>query len=239
VPLDDILETIADESDREMIQTLVERNPSLGNLVEAGETLQSLDPRIRDLGYEGKPEGAVSELERWREWLSDDKKGWEWHKADKARVLEALAESMTRVDELEVELRRKTTAQKIVVWVGVFLIVAAGLYPPWVSLWGTSGGLRKPVGYYWLFEPPKEGFVTLDIPRLLVEWALIAVFCAGLLWAGPVRKRPWLIGTSVVLAASIVAGAIRWLPPGDIAVVIVVALLVLGVVWSQIKLRRK
>jgi hypothetical protein len=229
---------MTDESDQETIRTLVEKYPSLGDLIGAGETLESLEPRIRDLGYEGKPEGVVSELERWREWLSDDKKGWEWHKADKARVLEALAESMTRVDELEAGLRKKTTAQKIAVSVGIILILAAGLYPPWASLWGTSGGLRKPIGYHWLFVPPSEGFVMLDIPRLLVEWALILVFCSGLFWTGQTRKRPWLIGTSVVLAACIVGAALRWLDPSQIVAVGVVALLIWGVVWSQIKLRR-
>ena len=97
-----------------------------------------------------------------------------------------------------------SASRKSVVWIGVVLIVGSGLCPPWVSLWGPSGALRKPIGYYWIFLPPTEGFVTLDMPRLLVEWALVVAVSAALLFAAPaialsdqIRKRSGWLGRVV------------------------------------------
>jgi len=77
-------------------------------------------------------------------------------------------------------------SRKLVAWVGVMLIAGSALYPPWVSLWGPSGALRRPIGYYWIFSPPGEGFVTVDILRLLLEWATVAAISAAFFFATPV-----------------------------------------------------
>jgi hypothetical protein len=224
VPLDDILGSITDESEKRTLSEFASTHPEMRTFFDLGEQVNTLRPRFETLGYKDKPEGVVSELERWRRWVNDDQKGWKFYEADRARIQEALDESVARVAELEMaelenevsaaglEARLRKTAQKIVVWVGAILIVAAGLYSPWVSMWGTSGGLRRPIGYYWLFMPPNEGFVTLDIPRLLLEWVMVAAICAALFFAAPVltpsdqtRKRfRWfgrVVGGPVLTAA--------------------------------------
>jgi hypothetical protein len=35
-----------------------------------------------------------------------------------------------------------TTKQKAIVWIGIALVVAAGVYPPWVALFGAGSPNR-------------------------------------------------------------------------------------------------
>lgn len=63
--------------------------------------------------------------------------------------------------------------QRIIVWIGVGLVFATGLFPPW-----TSDSHSR---YAWLFTPPSA--MRLDFPRLAVGWILILVFISAMLFA--------------------------------------------------------
>lgn len=101
MPLDDILGSITDESEKRTLSEFASTHPEMRTFFDLGEQVYQLNPRLTTLGYDGKPEGVVSELERWRRWLNDDQKGWKFYEADRARIQEALDESMARVSELE------------------------------------------------------------------------------------------------------------------------------------------
>lgn len=62
-------------------------------------------------------------------------------------------------------------------WIGIALIVAMGLYPPWQEIGGN------PTGYGFLYSPPLTPghFLKLDWSRLLLQWSLIGFVTAGLL----------------------------------------------------------
>ena len=77
------------------------------------------------------------------------------------------------------------TAQKVVLWAGILLVVAAGLFPPWRS--GAPGG-RRGLGYAFLLDPPAPD-AQIDLARLLVPAALVAVVTLGLLVTLKGRKR--------------------------------------------------
>jgi len=77
------------------------------------------------------------------------------------------------------DLKPKSTTQKAIILSGVLLVFCSTLMPPWRYEWHSSYGL--------LFAPP-EGFATIDLTRLFVEWFLIAVFVFGLVWA--FRPKP-------------------------------------------------
>jgi len=77
------------------------------------------------------------------------------------------------------------TGQKVVLWAGILLLVAAGLFPPWRS--GAPGG-RRGLGYAFLLDPPAAD-AEIDLLRLLVPCALLAVVTAGLMVTLKGRKR--------------------------------------------------
>ena len=112
MPFDNLLQ-LAAESENKPITEFAAKHPELKTFFDLGEQVHQLSPRLKTLGYDGKPEGVVTELERWRGWLSDEQKGWKWHEADKARLQNALAESMTRVAELEATEGADMTADEI------------------------------------------------------------------------------------------------------------------------------
>lgn len=60
--------------------------------------------------------------------------------------------------------------RKIVMWVGIALGVAAGIYPPWLFN-----------GYGWLWDDRYNRHANggIDIERLLIEWAVIAAITVG------------------------------------------------------------
>jgi hypothetical protein len=98
--------------------------------------------------------------------------------------------------------------QKVVIWIGTVLIVAMGLYPPWVRIGTYVGeGIRLETNqcvYGLVFSPPRavgdiseesSGLVgrfakaralswtiQLDIMRLLVQWATVAFGALGTAW---------------------------------------------------------
>ena len=93
--------------------------------------------------------------------------------------------------------------QKIVVWVGLAVIVAMGVRPP-VSYVRTTlheGGhdVEYFAGYAWIFKAGelfhpegKSFFFTyhhLDVARLLVQWAMVAIVALGLVWTLGDKRR--------------------------------------------------
>lgn len=99
------------------------------------------------------------------------------------------------------------SVQKVGVWITTAAFVGAGLYPPWVSVWGSAGQFRRPAGYHSLFQPPSEMAVQVDISLLLIQWAIIVAAGAALVWATPsipVRRL-----TSIAIPA--IGIRVRWL----------------------------
>ena len=62
-------------------------------------------------------------------------------------------------------------------WIGIAVIVAMGLYPPWQVIGGN------PAGYGFLYSPPlmPEQILKLDWSRLLLQWCLVGFVTAGAL----------------------------------------------------------
>ncbi len=76
---------------------------------------------------------------------------------------------------------------RVCVCVGIVLFILAALVPPWIGV--HTGG---PIGYAPLCLPPGE-YVEIDLPRLIVEWLVIAAATGGAVLllsksVGPSRK---------------------------------------------------
>lgn len=86
--------------------------------------------------------------------------------------------------------------QKIVVWIAAALVVAMGLYPPWL-ISGTMDYMElDPVAsrYQWIFRMPEPNphldkgvsaqkiawKVRIDTTRLLIQWAMVGVVAGSL-----------------------------------------------------------
>jgi hypothetical protein len=80
---------------------------------------------------------------------------------------------------------KMTGRRRIVIWVWIAAVLAAGVFPPW-----AQGGY--PRGYYLLFSPlPTRAHI--DSSRLNLEWVLISAVALGFLFAWPertARKAP-------------------------------------------------
>jgi hypothetical protein len=72
--------------------------------------------------------------------------------------------------------------QKIILWLGIIVFVAAGFYPPWYV---KAGAAPEDLGYRVLFSPPIVSLPNytgrVDFDRLGMEWAIIAVITGTLL----------------------------------------------------------
>lgn len=75
--------------------------------------------------------------------------------------------------------------QKIALLIGIFMIVAMGLCPPWRVETGKrfivdeySPSKIVSGGYAFLFDPPKNA-TGLDLARLFVQWATTSVLTAA------------------------------------------------------------
>jgi hypothetical protein len=131
-----------------------------------------------------------------------------------------------------------------ILWTAVFLIVSAGLWPPW-----ATGVANIYLGYGFIFGSLGDR-AHVDLTRLLVEWVIVSVVSAALFFAWPdalmSRRWPllheildwffgivfclWFIGFSVLLAVMPWVEAYKHNPhwsPGD-----VVAASLVGVVWA-------
>ncbi len=80
-------------------------------------------------------------------------------------------------------------AQKVVLGVGIGAIALMGLFPPWNLTFAVRGlHSTTPAGYALISEPPalspdKDArfyTVSIDIPRLLIQWAIVAAVTGGL-----------------------------------------------------------
>jgi hypothetical protein len=67
----------------------------------------------------------------------------------------------------------------IVLWVGIGVGLCMALYPPWMLM--TLHGFEF-FGYSLLWQPPAEG-ARIDWIRLSVQWLVIALATAGLMFA--------------------------------------------------------
>jgi hypothetical protein len=77
----------------------------------------------------------------------------------------------------KVAMKTLNQSQKTALWLGIALVVAAGVCPPWKSN-GT------PLPYALIFHPPasvENADVHIDFERLAVQWLMAAVLTAGLI----------------------------------------------------------
>jgi hypothetical protein len=81
----DMLGQISEENDRTQLQEMAEKYPALKKLVEAGEQLEALRPRLRALAdwYENDPSLPITELEEWRKWKAND---WPKHQQEERNL---------------------------------------------------------------------------------------------------------------------------------------------------------
>lgn len=75
--------------------------------------------------------------------------------------------------------------QIIALWLGLIAFVLMGLYPPWIS---AEGLYRADHRYAFILNPPVYEQIRglkliplIDIPRLAVQWILVAVVTGGLI----------------------------------------------------------
>lgn len=76
----------------------------------------------------------------------------------------------------------------IVVFVGMVIMVIMGLWPPWKEIFNWLNiHNEKPVGYYFILEPPEPKSraisFTIDLPRLLIQWFLVILIVGFIVWA--------------------------------------------------------
>lgn len=74
------------------------------------------------------------------------------------------------------------TKRKIVLWIGIAIIVVMGIFPPWVQRGALS---EKSDGYSFILNEPENyafgWFPRLDLPRLFIQWLIVAFITAGLI----------------------------------------------------------
>lgn len=79
--------------------------------------------------------------------------------------------------------------QKICLWIGIAVIVLMGLFPPWVfQVKSTYVNELVDAGYAFITNPPHYLFrgdikigASIELARLAVQWAIVAVITGGLI----------------------------------------------------------
>lgn len=82
--------------------------------------------------------------------------------------------------------------QKTCLLVGILVIAAMGIYPPWVFRVDLGGAtLNRDYGYALIWEPPERQFNSqgnkyatipdIDLGRLCVQWVVAVVITGGLI----------------------------------------------------------
>lgn len=76
--------------------------------------------------------------------------------------------------------------QLFCLWIGIIIIVATGLFPPWHT---EISGLRRNWGYAFILIPPKLSYSysnpestavpIINIPRLLIQWSIVGFITTG------------------------------------------------------------
>ncbi len=83
--------------------------------------------------------------------------------------------------------------QKVILWIGIFLLVAMTLYPPWTAVTSPPDyNVTKSIGYGIFMRPPHsplgfESYVVINYGRLFLQWAGLAIIAGFLMWL--VRKK--------------------------------------------------
>lgn len=78
--------------------------------------------------------------------------------------------------------------QKRILWIGILLLIAITLYPPWTAVANPPDYLvTESVGYALFFKPPPshlgyESYVVINYGRLFLEWAGLSVLTGFILW---------------------------------------------------------
>jgi hypothetical protein len=62
--------------------------------------------------------------------------------------------------------------QRIGIWIGVVVMAAMLLVPPWQQ---PVGHVYASYGYAFLFAPSSDYPVSIDIGRLLIQWLFVAI----------------------------------------------------------------
>lgn len=65
--------------------------------------------------------------------------------------------------------------QARLLWIGVVLVLAMAIFPPWEYRPVLRHAMTAPAGYSWIFLPPKLDNVRVDITRLGIAWFAVAV----------------------------------------------------------------
>ena len=93
--------------------------------------------------------------------------------------------------------------QKVCIWIGIAAFVLIGILPPWVyRLDSENSGAKVRVeasaGYSFLTSPPElrkpwnwdRSFtaVSIDVTRLLIQWAMVVVLVGGLVFTLEERR---------------------------------------------------
>jgi hypothetical protein len=61
--------------------------------------------------------------------------------------------------------------QKVILFFGIIVFVAMGIYPPWVLGFGS----RTVAGSYTFIINPPDNAKFIDLYRLCVQWCMVAV----------------------------------------------------------------
>lgn len=65
--------------------------------------------------------------------------------------------------------------QARLLWLGVALVLAMALFPPWEYRPVLRYAMTAPAGYSWIFAPPKLDNVRVDLTRLGIAWFSVAM----------------------------------------------------------------
>ncbi len=89
--------------------------------------------------------------------------------------------------------------KNLALWLGILVIVVMGIIPPWkmtisVSMSSTSVEKVMPSTYGPLWDPPDPPNMyysrSIDFSRLCIQWGLVALVTAGLMYTLPRRSGP-------------------------------------------------
>ncbi len=88
-------------------------------------------------------------------------------------------------------MEHPTDRQAKILTIGLGVIAAMGLFPPWVQTWGPNADSVASAGYSLIFTPPPrkgEGYgLQIDLLTLSIQWVVtIAVF--GIFWLNARQK---------------------------------------------------
>ncbi len=71
--------------------------------------------------------------------------------------------------------------QKRIFFIGIAIIVLMGLIPPWY--YQARGPFpSRPGGYGFIFDTPYDIGDAIDISRLFIQWAMVAIATFVIMW---------------------------------------------------------